>query len=178
MSRGFPPVASAHARVLILGSMPGRMSLEKREYYAHSRNVFWRLMGEMFEAGPELDYRERLAVLSSAGVALWDVLATCDRVGSLDSRIVMSSARANDFDGFFRRHSAIRRVFFNGAKAADLFDRLVRRKGLAAAGSLVFETLPSTSPAHAGLALSGKRRAWAAVKRALDGAIDADGSPA
>lgn len=167
MSRGFPPVVSRDARVLILGSMPGRMSLEKQEYYAQPRNTFWPLMGELFGAGPELSYRKRLAVLKSAGVALWDVLARCDRAGSLDSRIVMSSAKANDFDRFLQRHSAIRHVFFNGTKAAELFDR-VRRERLTKAASLAFVTLPSTSPAHASIPMSGKRRSWAAVKRATE----------
>ena len=104
---GFPPVAEASARVLILGSMPGIASLEKNEYYALPRNAFWRVMGDLFGAGAELTYEEKLQTLSSRGIALWDVLKTCYRPGSLDSSIVASSMELNDFTAIYRSHTMI-----------------------------------------------------------------------
>jgi TDG/mug DNA glycosylase family protein len=77
--RSFPPIVSERSKLLILGSMPGEMSLKVGEYYAHPRNAFWRIMGELFGAGPSLPYQERVAILQSVGVALWDSLQACAR---------------------------------------------------------------------------------------------------
>lgn len=158
------PVAETCATALILGSMPGQASLRAQQYYAHPRNTFWQIQGELFGANPQLPYAERLAILQSQGIALWDVLATCFRPGSLDSDIETSSAIANDFSTFFRSHSQIRRVFFNGAKAAETFQREVSPQ-LEISG-LLYQRLPSTSPAHAGMSFAKKLVAWRVV--ALD----------
>ena len=83
----FAPSVYPGAKVLILGSMPGEESLRRQEYYAFPRNAFWRIMGELFGFSRELSYRERLARLGEHGVALWDVLESCRREGSLDTRI-------------------------------------------------------------------------------------------
>ena len=115
--RSFAPIAAPGATVLILGSMPGRASLLAGQYYAHPRNAFWPIMGELFGAGPELPYARRVRVLARAGVAVWDVLASCTRGGSLDSDIDPGSIVANDFASFFRAHPRIERVYFNGAMA-------------------------------------------------------------
>lgn len=163
----FPPVADADARVLILGSMPGVASLQAQRYYAHPRNAFWPLMGELLGFDSQLEYAQRLRALRSAGIALWDVLAHCERPGSLDSDIVAASIVANDFAGFFRRHRHIGQVFFNGGTAALAF----RRHAVPLLGErhdeLRFATLPSTSPANAGVSLARKRGAWSAVVEAL-----------
>ena len=71
MDRGFPPIAGPDARVLILGSLPGQASLAAGEYYAHRRNLFWPILGELFGATPALPYAERLGKLTTAGLALW-----------------------------------------------------------------------------------------------------------
>ena len=159
--RSFPPIADASARVLILGSMPGEESLRMRQYYAHPRNVFWRLMGDFFGACPELAYAERTRHLMTAGVAVWDVLAACKRSGSLDSAIDEASIRANALPAFFRAHRAITRVYFNGAAAERCFRKTVLP---ALTGhELRFERLPSTSPAHAGRSYAQKRQAWKVI---------------
>ena len=165
MSRahGFAPIENAAASVLILGSMPGKASLAAGEYYAHPRNIFWPIMGELFGAHPGLPYEDRLHILKSSGIALWDVLASCIRRSSLDSHIEKGSAIPNDFESFFLRHSNIAHVFFNGAKAEHCFLRHVRPS--LESKSLQYQRLPSTSPANAGTPYGKKLDAWQAVRQ-------------
>lgn len=158
---GFPPVAAADARVLVLGSMPGQASLVAQEYYAYRQNAFWRIMGDLLGAGPDLPYPQRLEKLKAAGIALWDVIGACQRPGSLDADIVAASVRANDFAAFLAVHRSIERVFFNGGAAEQAFRRHVL-PGLPA-GSPVMHRLPSTSPAHASLSYADKLAAWSAI---------------
>ncbi|HSG22867.1 MAG TPA: DNA-deoxyinosine glycosylase [Azonexus sp.] len=157
----FPPVVAAGARVLILGSMPGKASLQAVRYCAHERNAFWRIMGDLIGAGPELDYPHRLEKLQAAGFALWDVIAACERASSLDADIVSASVQANDFSAFFAVHRSIERVFFNGAAAETSF----RRHVLPGLGEsrLQLTCLPSTSPAHAARSYAEKLAAWSAI---------------
>ncbi len=157
----FPPVAATDARVLVLGSMPGVASLNAQRYYAHPRNAFWPLMGELLGFDPQLEYTARLDALKQAGVALWDVLGHCERRGSLDADIVAGSVIANDFGRFFKAHPRIGSVFFNGNTAALAFRRHVLPT--LKAQTLTFHTLPSTSPANAGISLARKRAAWQTV---------------
>lgn len=152
----FAPVADAEARVLILGSMPGAASLQAAQYYAHRHNAFWKIMGALFGAHPELSYPDRLALLRQHGVALWDVLDSCVRPGSLDADI--RQVQANDFAGFFQQHGAIRQVFFNGGLAEQTF-----RRHVSAPPGIGLTRLPSTSPAHASLKLAQKLQAWQVV---------------
>jgi hypoxanthine-DNA glycosylase len=160
-SQGFPPVCAPDARVLILGSMPGMASLEAVQYYAFPRNAFWRIMGELFGAGPELDYRARLEQLIASRIALWDVIAECSRPGSLDSSIAEDNLVTNDFGAFFARQPAITRVAFNGQTAARLFRQRVR-PGLER--EFEYLTLPSTSPAHASRRYQQKLEAWSVLR--------------
>lgn len=162
---GFPPIADAHARVLILGSLPGQVSLQRQQYYAHPHNAFWKIMGQLFGAGPELPYTERAQHLMQNGIALWDVCAAAQRPGSLDAAIVHASVVPNDFSAFIQSHPDIALIGFNGGKAADLYRRLVLPglpKNLCAIRA---ETLPSTSPAHAAMAFEDKLARWSAVLR-------------
>ena len=156
--QSFAPVASADARALILGSMPGVKSLRAGQYYAHPQNRFWPFMGELVGATPALPYPERCARLTDAGVALWDVLASCERPGSLDSAIRDDTAQANDFDAFFASHPAIEAVLFNGTKAENSFRRFVL-PAMARTG-LEYRRLPSTSPANASQRQADKLAAW------------------
>lgn len=157
----FGPVASADARVLILGSMPGVRSLQQKQYYAHPSNAFWKIMGELLGMGANARYEERLEALKARGIALWDVLGSCEREGSLDSSIRQESA--NDFAAFFAQHPRITQVFFNGAKAEQSFRKFVL--GQQQLPLLALHCLPSTSPAHAGMRYADKLQAWRAVMK-------------
>lgn len=161
--RSFEPVSSVDARLLILGSMPGRRSLEQNQYYAHPSNVFWKIMGELVGAYPEIPYQERLAILRTAGIALWDVLDSCVRETSMDSDIRQEAA--NDFSSFFALHPHITQVFFNGSKAEQCFRKFVVDKQILP--PLKLHRLPSTSPAHAGLCYAQKLQAWRTVNAGM-----------
>ena len=161
--QGFPPIADAHARVLILGSLPGQVSLQRQQYYAQPHNAFWKIMGRLFGAGPELPYAERAQRLVRNGIALWDVCAAAQRPGSLDDAIVHSSVVPNDLAAFIEAHPGVGLICFNGGKAADLYRRLVLPGLPPEVRSIRTETLPSTSPAHAALPFEEKLTRWAAV---------------
>ncbi|MBU6474415.1 MAG: DNA-deoxyinosine glycosylase [Alphaproteobacteria bacterium] len=158
----FPPIVAPKPRTLILGSMPGVKSLEERQYYAHPRNSFWRIMGLLFEA-PVASYAERRALIKGNALALWDVLKSCTRRGSLDADI--RNAEANDFAAFLKKHSGISRVFFNGAMAEKEFrKRVLPLLPEKTAARLELKRLPSTSPAYAGLGAARKQKEWSIIK--------------
>jgi hypoxanthine-DNA glycosylase len=163
VSVGFPPIEDAAARVLVLGSLPGRKSLEMHEYYAQPYNAFWRIMGELVGAAPELPYAARLRRLRAHGIAVWDVLQAGEREGSLDASIVPASIVVNDFGAFFERYRAIRAVFFNGNTAAGLYRRKVLPRLGPPWAALATQVLPSTSPAYASLRFEQKLERWSAA---------------
>lgn len=153
----FAPVIDRSARVLVLGSMPGAVSLATGQYYAHPRNGFWPIVGGILDCAPTQPYAVRLDAMKRSGVALWDVLHSCVRPGSLDSAIEQDSQVPNDFAGLFQEYPGIRLVCFNGAKAERSYQRFV----LPTLGvSMQYLRLPSTSPAHAALPLRDKAAAW------------------
>ena len=156
----FPPVCRRDARLLILGSLPGVESLEKGQYYAKKQNSFWRIMGDLWQAGPLLSYAERLKRLKANKIALWDVCASAERRGSLDSNIELTTIVPNDLAGFFLRHKEIRLIGFNGQPAAKLFERTVLPHLPPPAAALQRVILPSTSPAHARLRYEEKLHIW------------------
>jgi len=165
MSRihSFLPITNEHASVLIMGSMPGVASLRAGEYYAHPRNHFWRLMGELIPLDVSASYAARVQALSAAGIVLWDVLYSCNRLGSLDIAIDQASLIPNDFQSFFMRHQKIKHVFFNGSAAENIYRRKVL-PGLATP-HIEYARLPSTSPANATYSYERKLAAWQAIVR-------------
>jgi hypoxanthine-DNA glycosylase len=163
LSVGFPPIADERARVLVLGSLPGRRSLEMSEYYAQPQNAFWRIMGRLFGAEPSLPYAQRLERLHAARVAVWDVLAAGEREGSLDASIVRASMVVNEFGPFLAEHRGIELICFNGGTAAALYRRKVLPRLSPERAALATHLLPSTSPAHASLRFEQKLARWSAA---------------
>lgn len=161
MPTSFPPVVDVNSRVLVLGSMPGEASLRAGQYYAHPRNALWRIIAEVVGFDPDVEYAQRIEAVRDAGIGLWDVLHRCERIGSMDSAIARDSMEMNDFRRLFGRYPLITRVFFNGAKAEQLFVRHMRP----ALDDLAIEyrRLPSTSPANASIPFAAKVAAWRAV---------------
>jgi hypoxanthine-DNA glycosylase len=158
----FPPIAGPHAHTLILGTMPGAASLRARAYYAHPRNAFWTILGRLLDFDPQLDYAARTRHVVAAGIAVWDVLRSCERDGSLDTKILRTSVVVNDFGWFFTGHPHIERVFFNGATAHALYRRHVL-PAIDDVSNRQYARLPSTSPANASIALPAKLHAWGVV---------------
>lgn len=154
----FPPIATPGARLLILGSMPGLASLRAQRYYAHAHNQFWPIMASLLGFDVLSPYEDRCARLAAAGIAVWDVLQSCERPGSLDADIDAASATPNDFARFLAAQPQIRHIFFNGGAAETLFRRHVLPT-LPFAG-IQYRRLPSTSPAHASLRPAAKQDAW------------------
>lgn len=176
----FAPVEGTHVHTLILGTMPGQASLNAVEYYAHPRNALWPILlahvsqtPVSFESVTRLNYGKRCALIKKHGIALWDVLASCDRPGSFDSKIKRSTEVPNDIAGLVARHAALERIICNGRTAQVLFKRHIEPTLPRAVAMLdkppypktseairVF-TLPSTSPAMASLTLTEKSQRWA-----------------
>lgn len=163
--RGFAPIADGKSRVLILGSMPGTASLAARQYYAHAQNLFWEILGGITGAAPSLPYATRVRALKSSGIALWDVLESCTREGSLDSDIDDATIRANDFISFHRAHPRIEQVFFNGTKAEACYRKHVLPVLADAAARPSYRRLPSTSPANASMTRAHKHKVWTRALR-------------
>lgn len=165
--QGFPPVCSGMDRVLVLGSFPGKASLQKQEYYGHPHNGFWRIMGELLGFDPQLSYKERVGVLNRNRIALWDVLTSCSRKGSLDTSILKDTMVLNDFENFFEKNKLIHTILFNGALAEAEFRKQAAKLDTIKKGTLEFLRLPSTSPAMAMMNLSEKIAAWSILLERL-----------
>jgi hypoxanthine-DNA glycosylase len=151
---GFPPVLDERVETLILGSFPSPASLEKKQYYGHPQNHFWKLMGALLEAPlVEMAYARRLLVLLKHRIGLWDVLQKCERAGALDSNI--RNAVNNDFRKVTRVAVGLKRVCFNG-KTAGRFEAVFAEAG--------YQTLvlPSSSPAYT-LGFEAKLKVWRGV---------------
>jgi hypoxanthine-DNA glycosylase len=154
---GFPPVVDDAATLLILGSFPSVQSLATRQYYGNPRNAFWPITSALFGFDARAPYKTRLAALRSHGVALWDVLYKCRRVGSSDAKIDPKGLVANDFGELFGTYRSIERVCFNGRAAERLFGRLVDVDS-----RVSYQLLPSTSPARA-MPADQKLQAWRVI---------------
>jgi hypoxanthine-DNA glycosylase len=153
---GLPPIIGDAPRVLILGNMPSVMSLAAGEYYGNPRNAFWRITGALYGFSPDALYADRVLALTSHGIAVWDVLHSCKRIGSLDSAVERDSMVPNDFGALFSSYPSIHRVVFNGAAAESNYRRLVGEPPLPSV------RVPSTSPAQT-MRYADKLLAWRAA---------------
>jgi hypoxanthine-DNA glycosylase len=154
---GLPPIIGDGATTLILGNMPSVISLGAQQYYANPRNAFWRITGDIFGFAADEPYDDRTTKLTANGIAVWDVLRSCRRVGSLDSAVEPDSMVTNDFGVLFEQCPDISRVFFNGAAAEKNFNRLLR-----VAPDFAYRRLPSTSPAQT-MRYEDKLVAWRVI---------------
>ena len=154
-----PPVLSRHTRMVVLGSFPGLASLAAQQYYGHPRNAFWPLLSAMWGVDLLLlPYAGRVAEASARGLGLWDVYASCERVGSLDSAI--RSAVLNDLASLKQRAPQLQAMAHNGAASAHAARHI---QGLAQMAGVASVHLPSTSPANAGWSFDRKLAAWRAA---------------
>ena len=153
MIHSFPPVVDADCRVLILGSMPSVVSLERQQYYGHRQNYFWPMLYELFDEPFCEDYEERKALLLRHHIALWDVIAGCERQGSLDSNI--TNEVPNAIPQLLEQYPSIRVLLFNGGKAYDSF----RKAFPELLENVEWYRMPSTSPAHT-MKREEKRKKW------------------
>jgi TDG/mug DNA glycosylase family protein len=157
----FPPILAGNAHSLILGTMPGGKSLVLNQYYGHPQNQFWQFMGDIFGALPSLPYERRVKILKENGIAVWDVLKSCERVGSMDSAI--KNPVVNDFEKFYRDNPSIQRVVFDSATAEKFYNRLVLP---VLSKTLTYRRVPSPSPAYASMKYEDKLAVWRAAFRA------------
>jgi hypoxanthine-DNA glycosylase len=163
--KSFRAIIGSCPSVLILGSMPGELSLQEQQYYAHPRNAFWYIMQELFAIPLDFPYSRRLQMLTENNIALWDVLKSCKREGSLDASIQNASIETNDFQGLFEQYPMIELIAFNGAKAEQEFRRRVVPELAAKFQNKHMIRLPSTSPAMASLTKEQKLQKWQVIIR-------------
>ena len=161
MQHCFPPVTRPDTRLLVLGSLPGAVSLARQRYYAHPRNLFWRLIGAAIDRDlAALDYGARLEALLDAHVGLWDTVAAADRKGSLDADIRLHEA--SDLAGLVTTLPELRAIAFNGGTSA----RIGRRQLAGHEGPALID-LPSSSPAYASMPFETKLESWLRLREYL-----------
>lgn len=157
--QSFAPVVHENCKILILGSMPGVKSLAEQQYYAHPQNRFWKMLAALFNEAVPVDYEDKLALLRDNDIALWDVLAYCQRQGSLDSGI--TDEVPNDIIGLLRSHPQITAVFCNGGKASSAFKKYFLKS---VPEQVQVFYLHSTSPANARMSLQALVDEWSVIK--------------
>ena len=152
----FFPVVGKNPKILILGTIPGRKSLEMQEYYSHPRNIFWKIIFNLLKVTEKNTYSEKIELVKEKQIALWDVCYSCRREGSLDSNI--KDETPNQITNFLQKHPSIERIIFNGQKSREkylkYFDCIER---------LEYYCLPSTSPANTGMNFQEKLVKWGNV---------------
>ncbi len=152
----FPPIISETSEILILGSVPGVRSLEAQEYYAHPQNHFWKIVFNLFGREFTANYAQKIDFLTDNKIALWDVIETCERKGSLDTEI--RNEESNDIAGLLGEFPNIRAVFCNGQKAHKNLLHIIGKDP-----SIPVHLMPSTSPLHT-IGFEKKLEAWSLIK--------------
>ncbi|MBF8456212.1 DNA-deoxyinosine glycosylase [Kaistella sp. G5-32] len=152
----FPPIISGTSKILILGSVPGIKSLELQEYYAHPQNKFWRILFELFQEDFTTDYSQKLTFLAKNHIAVWDVIDSCERDGSLDTKI--KNEVHNDVEQILMDYPNIEAIFCNGQKS---FKNVLKK--LSGNSDIPIFALPSTSPAYT-IPFKRKVEEWKIIK--------------
>ena len=155
----FPPVITESSKILILGSVPGVKSLQMQQYYAHPQNHFWKIIFELLGEEFTFDYEKRIEIISKNNIALWDVIDTCNREGSLDTKI--RNEEHNDILKLLNAHPPIRAIFCNGQKSFKNLKKILGKES-----EIPVFVLPSTSPLHT-ISLQKKLEEWKILKTFL-----------
>ena len=155
----FPPIIDKYSKILILGSVPGVKSLEKQEYYGHPQNKFWKIIFELFDENFTENYNEKIEILKKNKIALWDVIDTCERKGSLDSEI--RNEESNDIKNLLETHPNIQAIFCNGGKSFKNLKKILDNNS-----EIPVYLLPSTSPLHT-VSFDRKLQDWKVLKTYL-----------
>lgn len=155
----FPPIVYQESKILILGSVPGVKSLEKQEYYGHPQNKFWKIIFELFDENFTENYNEKIQILKKNKIALWDVIDTCERKGSLDSEI--RNEESNDIKNLLETHPNIQAIFCNGGKSFKNLKKILDKNS-----EIPVYLLPSTSPLHT-VSFERKLEDWKIIKTHL-----------
>lgn len=155
----FPPIISEGSKILILGSVPGVKSLEMQQYYAHPQNQFWKIIFKLFEEDFTADYQKRTEIIRKNKIALWDVIDSCEREGSLDTKI--RNEEHNDIMKILREHLTIKAVFCNGQKSFKNLKKILGKES-----EIPIFVLPSTSPLHT-VSFDKKLAEWEILKAFL-----------
>lgn len=151
-SHEFPPVFDKNSEILILGSFPSVKSREESFFYANPQNRFWKLMAQLLNESTPKDTKDKIAMLKKHKIALWDVIESCDIVGSSDSSI--SNVVPVDISQILSKANIIK-VYANGGKAFELYNKYLYPKT-----QLEITKLPSTSPANAGYSFDKLLSEW------------------
>jgi len=159
MVHSFEPIVGRNPRIVILGSMPGVVSLQAVQYYANPRNAFWAIIADLFGLDTDCNYDSLVRQTTQLPLILWDTLKTCHRSGSLDSSILKQQIEANDIAGLLKQHKGLRLIAFNGI-ASEKYFYLLEKHRLPANHELEFIRLPSTSPANAAMNFEQKLTVW------------------
>lgn len=136
-----PAIINEKTTVLILGSMPGKISLEKQQYYGNERNHFWKIIAQLLNEDLPVSYEERIELLKSYNIGVWDVIQSCERQGSLDSAI--KKEIPNHFEEVLNKYHQIELIVFNGGKAYTTFKKYFNMEQWP---QIRFVKMPSTSP--------------------------------
>ncbi|MCE3076281.1 DNA-deoxyinosine glycosylase [Chryseobacterium gwangjuense] len=155
----FPPFIDDTSKILILGSIPGVKSLEKQQYYAHPQNKFWKIIFELFSENFTDDYKERINILKKNHIAIWDVIDSCERKGSLDSEI--KNEEANQIEELLEEYPNIKAIFCNGGKSFKNLQKVLGKNF-----KIPVFLLPSTSPLHT-ISFEKKLEEWKIIKTHL-----------
>lgn len=144
MIQSFLPIIPSEPKVLVLGTMPGIASLQQQQYYGHPRNHFWKIISYLYnETEIPNNYDEKIAILMRHKIALWDVLAFCERQGSLD--VAIKNPVPNNINQLLKEQPSISKIIFNGKESRKLFMKHIKTNDLS---HIEFHVVPSTSPAN------------------------------
>jgi len=149
----FSPIIYSNTKILILGSLPGKKSLELGQYYGHARNRIWKILSYLIGSDIPITYQQKKELLHINKIGLWDVARSARREGSLDSNIKDESP--NDIEKLLDNYSSIKVIGFNGKKSEKMFYKYFNEKP-----DIKYLYLPSTSPANMAISFEDICNRW------------------